>query len=540
MAPRTARVRMPLYVCAGGGSLSDHPASFMPFPRFTSFSRFFVEVLDYALVGVLAAIGSAWWLVVRFGLDPEPRRVGQDYSGLVVVATVVAVLLFVRAVWRRDWFAARRHWVALGAVTVAGLGVVVWMQARAFVFEAEANHGSGGDDEMHLIIVQGGVFLLTLAAWFSLRRLALKKGWLSMRGRALIATGLAAYLVYLGWDEPEAPSIARNQAVMAGRSEDETSYRLTLRYTPAPRGGGKVFTAPSRMLDFSQQSDKRRAYPLAHRKEIEANWAEMTGVRAWWAELAAQSQLGDRSECGFYQPCIGFQPVRAYMQHALAIASLKAIDGDGDGALAMAGEVYVVGARLEPASRTLKRSEIARIVQKASLETAGFIVDNARVSPGARARFAGLLAEPPGGEIGARRLVLTDSASFFMSGNEIATFVQLSGGLPGETWLRYAGRSVNALILSLTLNPQATANVVNDRLEKTALLAEARKENELKKLEWDMNAETPARFQMKNISGRLLLPPMTSGYFPLVKCYWQIEDLRAGLLKRIRESPPTS
>ena len=152
----------------------------------------------------------------------------------------------------------------------------------------------------------GGGDLAAMVALFALRRMALERGWLSTISRAALMVMLAGYLVYLGWDDPVAPSIARNHAAMAGRCEDEATYRLTLRYTPAPGGGGKVFTAPTHKLDFSSKGEKRTAYLRAHRTDIEANWVELAEVRAWWAEMAAQPQLGDRPGTDFDQPSFAF------------------------------------------------------------------------------------------------------------------------------------------------------------------------------------------------------------------------------------------
>jgi hypothetical protein len=241
---------------------------------------------------------------------------------LVVGWTLLALVLC----WKK---ARGRIWRVVGSASVLAATVVslLWVHGSA----RELNQEMGTQT---LMIVQIGVFALFLVVLFMARRWALKRGWLSVVSRTVVAACLAGYLVYLSRDEPVAPSVARNHAVMAGRCEDEASFMLTLRYTPAP-GGGRVFTAPTRKLDFTQKGEKRSAYLLAHRAEIEANWAELAEVRTWWAEMAAQPQLGDQPSKNFSHPFIRFQPVRVYTQHALAIAALKAIDGDESGAWAL-------------------------------------------------------------------------------------------------------------------------------------------------------------------------------------------------------------
>ena len=324
----------------------------MLFSRFSLVTRFCVASLDYALVVILAAIGSLWCLAVRLGVNPNPERITPDFEWWVVIATGVALFIFWSMTRRRAWFAERRAWFVLGAMVVLILGGIGFVKVRAVTLTMDSFSTS---EKAMLILQQGGVFLLLMVALFALRRMALERGWLSTISRAALMVMLAGYLVYLGWDDPVAPSIARNHAAMAGRCEDEATYRLTLRYTPAPGGGGKVFTAPTHKLDFSSKGEKRTAYLRAHRTDIEANWVELAEVRAWWAEMAAQPQLGDRPGTDFDQPLIRFQPVRTYFQHAMALAELHALDGDGDAAMAAIGNAYAVGVRLEASSCTLVR-----------------------------------------------------------------------------------------------------------------------------------------------------------------------------------------
>ena len=508
----------------------------MPLSLSSLVTRFCVASLDYALVVVLAAIGSLWCMAVRLGFNSDPMRLTPDFEWWVVIATGFALFLFRRITRRYVWFAARREWRVLGAVTVVILGGIEFVQVRAVTLAMDDSSRSSGA----MLILQGGVFLLLLIVLFMLRRKAMGRGWLSTASRAGLTVVLAGYLVYLGWDEPVAPSVVRNQAALAGRSEDEATYRLTVRYSPVP-GGGQIFTAPTCNLDFGLQGEKRTAYLRTHRAEIEANWAELAEVRAWWAEMAAQPQLGDRITGGIVdQPIIRFQPVRAYMSHALAIAELSALDGDGDRALAMVAEVYVVGARLEPAARTLMRAMIARMVQGQSLKTAEFVLGHAKMSPEASARFVGLLAEPVGGGLGAKRLVLTDAATFFASAEGLTKIIGGGERFSGEGRLGFVARRATGILLAVTLNPQATVNRLHDYTEEIALLAEKREQAKMKGLPDRMNAELFGGFQAKNLSGRLLLPMALPYYEGMVKNYWETEDRRAALAKRLRESPPAT
>src|SRR5690606_31443280 len=109
------------------------------------------------------------------------------------------------------------------------------------------------------------------------------------------------------------------RAALAGRFDDEEAYRLTLRYSTA-RDSEKVFAPLTHELKWGKHDEGREAFLLAHRAEIEANWAELAEVRAWCEEMAARPRLGDRAIERFEQPIMKFQPVRQYVLHGLAMA----------------------------------------------------------------------------------------------------------------------------------------------------------------------------------------------------------------------------
>ncbi|MFA6289430.1 MAG: hypothetical protein WC661_18775 [Opitutaceae bacterium] len=486
-----------------------------------------VALLDYALVALLAYVGSLWWIAARLAFNPDPESIARDYTGLMVVATGLALVLVFRAPKWRLWRMA----------AVVAFGAVGWLFTRGL--ELEAANAGAASGETHLLIVQGGAFLLVVVALFALRRHALARGWLSTGSRVAFAVVLAGYLFYLGHDEAPAPSIARNHAAMAGRSEDEATYRLTLRYTPAP-GGGRIFTAPKNQLGFPARGEKRIAYLRAHRAEIEANRAELAEVRAWWAEMAAQPQLGDRPGTSFDQPFIRFQPVRIYSQYALALAELHALDGDGDGALAAAGDVYAVGVRLEASSCTLVRSMIALVTQKQALETAEFVLDHARVSPAAKARFAGLLSEGKADGAGAKRLMLADVSNYYGTAEAMSRLKGIYGGRSDESVAMRLIKSASGLLYFTTLNPQATANRRHDFFEKLAARAEARDLAGMKKMSDDLSADQLGGFQVKNLSGRLLVRMSSPAFEKIAQNYWETEDRRTALVRRLQESPPAS
>lgn len=491
-------------------------------------------MFDYLLVLELAAVGSLVVQAIRLSFNPDPDDLVNDLQSWVVIGTVMVLFIYWRLARPGAWFTARHRFI-LGAVVLLILGGITFIWARAFTLALRSSPVLG--DGVSAIIVQGSVLLLLAIGLLTLRRYALARGWLTLVSRSVLVIGLVLFLVYLGHDERVGASIGRNRTAMAGRCEDNASYLLTLRYTPGVPGA-HVFKVPSRKLEFGQSGEKRTSYLQAHQSELAANWEELADVRAWWAEMAAQAELGDQAKPSFDQPHIRFAPVRAYAQHALALASLKALDGDGDGALAMVGDVYVVAMRLEPASCTLVRGMIAVVTQKQALETAEFVLEHSQVSAEARARFAGILVGRQGGGSGAKQLVLMDVTNFFGTAEGMSQLKGVSGWpAKDEHWPMWFARTVTGLAYFVTLNPQATSNRIHDYYGRLADLAEARDLAGIKKLEEGVRREQLGGFQIKNLSGRMLVQMSVPSLGKVVQSYWEVEDRQAALEKRLREVP---
>jgi len=99
-----------------------------------------------------------------------------------------------------------------------------------------------------------------------------------------------------------------------------------------------------------------------------------------------------------------FQVLRPLVLNTMAWASLQALDGQGDAALATLLPLLQVGGKLEEAARGVRYWRDAREMQDAAIKAAGFVLDNTPVSAEARARFAAALVARGGGTAGARRV----------------------------------------------------------------------------------------------------------------------------------------
>ena len=358
-------------------------------------------------------------------------------------------------------------------------------------------------------------------------------GWLRRPQLALLWTLVFAAGAYLAWDDPVVRRPLTMEELSPALPGDEASFRTVLRYaTNLPADQAVKPLKPNFVVatgDLAANPEKWIRFLRDHRAEIETEWAALAPVRAWWDELAARPRIGDLTAANPAAPIVAFQPVRFHAQLAVAIASLQALDGHGDAAMAAVIRLYDVARKLEPNSRTLLRSMIAKVIQKMALQAAGFVLDHAAVSPAARAAFAAEVSAAAGGPAGAKRLMLIEYA-FFQPTVSLFLGDTPVGDSATEKNLWRATRIFGRLII----NPRATQNLVGDRYYALAELAAARRLGELEAGQAPLNRAFLAGYHVKNLGGRLLADLSMPAYSKVVKTYWEIEDLRLALLGRLR------
>jgi hypothetical protein len=360
-----------------------------------------------------------------------------------------------------------------------------------------------------------------------------RRGWLRLPHFIALWTLVLAAAAYLAWDDPAVRYPLTFEDLVPTQTGDDTSFALFLRYgknTPATN----AVTAPKLQFgaaagNLATDPEKWIAFLRANRAEIEAEWAKLTPVRAWWDELAALPRIGDLTAPHPDAPILAFQPTRLHAQLTVAIASLQALDGHGDEAMGTLTRLYSVARKFESNSRTLVRAMIAKVIQRMSLNTAGFVLDRTAVSPAARAAFAAELAAAPGGPTGARHLAIIEYA---FSQPMIAEFSRGTplGGLQPVDSLQRAVRFFGPLVF----NPRATVNLLGERFHLVADLAAARRLKELEDRNHPVNRPFLADYHGKNLAGRLLVDMAFPALSKVVKSYWEIDDLRLVMITRLR------
>ena len=371
-----------------------------------------------------------------------------------------------------------------------------------------------------VVLVAAGIFVL---AWVLRIR--------SWRTIAVASAALGGTLAYLAHDDPgfrrQVPFEEAAHASAAARD----SFDVLMRYG-REHPLGKNFKEPSFKDPYPTFTIKDHAQwkgaMTAHRAEMDAHWLLLAPERAWWSELDAFDRIGDLTAPRPESEIIAFQVFRALTHQVTGTASLQAIDGHGDEAIDTLLPLLRVAIKLQPDSRILVRSMIAEVIERLSLETAGFILDTTPVSPTARARLAAALegADP---EAGARRLMEED---YLFSQNSLSTrpagdVIQVTGsGKHG--WLRGFLNLASPLIY----NPRATFNRYS-RLSEDLQDIVGKRELEKMGPRMETFMQREARPHFKNLAGLLLLRQMVPSLQKVAENYWLTQDLRAALLARV-------
>jgi hypothetical protein len=274
------------------------------------------------------------------------------------------------------------------------------------------------------------------------------------------------------------------------------------------------------------------AWVRSHREEIDhAGWAN-TKVRDWWAAWSTYPEVGDLSD-GVDSPQVNWQPIRVYRQIIFAEATALAQDGRGDEAIEHLLPLIIGGAKLQPYSRTLKRSMTGISIRLSAIDAAESVLKEATVSAAMRSRLANALATGQGGEKMARRLVAVEFAYYHDQLSDPLKRQEITGG---RVW--------SALIGPVMLNPNRTLNLIGDLMLELQELA-ARKDYEgMAKACERYHAKVHARYSIKNVVGCVETLGKPKAFISIVTKYWAAEEKGAALIARLRgeagATPPTT
>jgi hypothetical protein len=360
-------------------------------------------------------------------------------------------------------------------------------------------------------------------------------GWKTLTlGWLLVAPTLA----WLAWDDPAIRRPLTIEEIAPSFDGANKSYSLLMRYSKqTPSAEARAFAAQKPAVQFSGESArdpvKWREFLKRNRAGLEADWTMLEPQRKWLAELNSFDRIGDLTPTDFDADIMRFDVWRLMSQRICAIASLQALDGHADEAVATLLPLLQVSRKLEPSARNLVRFMIARTMQRMGLETAAFILDQGGVSPATCQKLAATLDGGNSRE-GARRIVLLEYAIFTANITAIK-YGNQTGGVPEP---RPFWHKPLAWLSNLIFNFHATANRYGDFIYELATLSETRELSGFSARQHDFIHALQYKSGVKNLGGTLVLSMTIPSYDRMVRAYWEIEDLRTGLQARLKSAGP--
>ncbi len=384
-----------------------------------------------------------------------------------------------------------------------------------------------GDVEIILFLI-----VVVPLAIFAILWLLRRHSWWWIGGGYL---ALVPLLAYLAIDDSSIRRPVPLEAISPPFPGAEKSFAVLMRYS-RQRPLGRDFHAPQRFYENIKageaivpgKPEQWLAWLTAHRADIEADWSDLAPVRNWWSELNTFDRIGDLTPAEADFEMLAFSPVRSLCQHACAIASLQALDGQGDTAIDTLLPILQVGRKLQPSSRTLVRQMVGIITERMSITTAGFVLDHATISPAARARLTAALAASGDGAFGARHIMASEYA-FGLALNLHRPLGDIV--LQTPDWRRTLLNVVSPFVY----NRRATFNLYGEFAADEEELLARRQLVEVDSRSRRLVVED-ARPRFKNLLGAQFLRLMVPAFSKIGESYWSTQDNRAALLARLAKT----
>ena len=387
--------------------------------------------------------------------------------------------------------------------------------------------GSHGPRVAVAVAVLVMLFLpLGLTIWAARRR------WLTWPVLLAGTVVIVPVLAWLAWDDPAVRQPVTIEEFSPAFPGAEESFAVLMQYSKlTPSAEAKAFyvrKAQFLVLETPHNPEKWLAYVTANRAKIEHEWEAVAPQRRWQDELAKFDWIGDLTPSDYSANLITFGVWRSLSKLTCAKATLLALDGKGEDAIALLAQQLGVSRRLQRSSRTLVRTMIAVVVERMDLETLAVVMQKTPLSAANKSRLEAALGRDDSGPM-ARRLLMTEYVLFApqLLRLKLGDFVAQSER--SLAWLRHPLNFVSALFL----NPIATMNLYGDRSRALAELAEQRKLGEVAVQSQDFSDRPFRKVGFKNVGGRLMLGMITPVYTKVLESYWQTADLRQALRAKL-------
>jgi hypothetical protein len=355
--------------------------------------------------------------------------------------------------------------------------------------------------------------------------------WLTWSVIAGAWIAILPVLVWLSWDEPALRRPITFEEFSPTVPGDEKSYELLMQYskqTPSAEAKaflqGKLYAMGWKHSASTREPAQWLGFVTENRAALEADWAALAPQRHWLEELAAFDRIGDFTPADASANVMTYQVWSTLSHRTCAMATLLALDGQGDRAIEYLTPLLEVGRKLQLSSRMPSRSMVGIVVERMALETAGIVLEQAPVSAASRARMAAAITNDDASAL-ARRMILVDYVQTLPKFTRMKLGDEVTSDHGVSRLLR---RPLNWLGAHF-VNPVATANLYGDHIYALADLAEQRKLVEFSQCGEDFINMIWGRVGVKNTGGRMMLNLAIPAMGKALDNHWKTADIRAEL-----------
>jgi hypothetical protein len=274
------------------------------------------------------------------------------------------------------------------------------------------------------------------------------------------------------------------------------------------------------------------------RAAFEEAWTNDTLGREWVDAMAAHEPVGIFPPAGFKDPAMTFSVLRRHCMVRWGIAQLLLIDGKSDEALRILLPLLQASYHLQKGGTSLVTQMIANVFIHGTHQRLQLILDADNLSSDARSEALAVLRGATSVELSIKNALLGEQllvrSSIDSIGNahtELTTAFQLAAAF-SDTNHNYEAVG-NRFLVRLFFNPHRSEREYSDFLNEASRLAQQRKLDRMNENAAAYAAKISS-WRLKNPVGQQLIAMALPAFQKTFGRFWEVEDQRLALLKRLQ------